>query len=54
VDAKTGDILWEEKNFTGDTEYFVSQVSSLGEQKAAVDAVDHLAKNIADRIVEDW
>ena len=54
VDAKTGDVLWEEPNFTGDTEYFVSQVSSLSEQKAALDAVDHLAKNITDRIVEDW
>ncbi len=54
VDAKTGETLWEEPNFTGDTEYFVSDVTSLGEQKAALQAVDRLAKNVVDRIVEDW
>ncbi len=54
VDAKTGELLWEEPNFTGDTEYFVSDVTSLGEQKAALQAVDRLAKNVVDRIVEDW
>ncbi len=54
VDAKTGDIIWEEPNFSGSTEYYVTTVTSIGEQKAAVDAVQRLAYNIADRIVEDW
>ncbi len=54
VEAKTGDLIWEEPNFSGDTEYYVTTVTSIGEQKAAVDAVQHLAYNIADRIVEDW
>ena len=54
VEAKTGDIIWEEPNFTGDTEYFVTTVTSIGEQKAAVDAVHRLAYNIVDRITEDW
>ena len=54
VDAKTGDTLWEEPNFTGDTEYYVTSVTSIGQQKAAVDAVHHLAYNIVDRVVEDW
>ncbi|MFA5160132.1 MAG: LptE family protein [Candidatus Omnitrophota bacterium] len=54
VEAKTGDLIWEEPNFSGDTEYYVTNVTSIGEQKAAVDAVHHLAYNIADRIVEDW
>jgi outer membrane lipopolysaccharide assembly protein LptE/RlpB len=54
VDAKTGDILWTEPNFTGDNEYYVTDVTSIGEQKAAMDAVDRLAYNIVDRIVEDW
>ncbi len=54
LDAKTGDLIWEEPNFTGDNEYYVTNVTSIGEQKAAVDAVDRLAFNIVDRIVEDW
>jgi ethanolamine utilization protein EutQ (cupin superfamily) len=54
VDAKTGDLIWEEPNFTGDNEYYVSNVVSLGEQKAALEAVDKLAANIVDRVVQDW
>lgn len=54
VDAKTGDLIWEEPNFTGDKEYYVTSVTSIGEQKAAVDVVERLAFNIANRIVEDW
>lgn len=54
VDAKTGDVIWEEPEFMGDTEYYVTDVSSIGQQKAAQDAVGRLARNIADRIVEDW
>lgn len=54
VDAKTGDLIWEEPNFTGDNEYYVTDITSIGEQKAAMDAVDRLAYNIVDRVVEDW
>ena len=53
-DAKTGDLIWEEPNFTGDNEYYVTDVTSIGEQKAAVDVVRKLATNIVDRVVEDW
>lgn len=54
VEAKTGNIIWEEPNFSGGTEYYVTTVTSIGEQKAAVDGVQRLAYNIVDRIVEDW
>ena len=54
VEAKTGDIIWEETNFSGGTEYYVNTVTSIGEQKAAGDAVRSLAYNIVDRITEDW
>jgi hypothetical protein len=54
VDGKTGDLIWEEPNFTGDNEYYVSTVTSLSEQKAAMDVVDKLAANIVDRVVQDW
>ncbi len=54
VEAKTGDLIWEEPNFSGGIEYYVTNVTSIGEQKASVDAVNNLAGNIVDRIVEDW
>ncbi len=54
TDRKTGQVIWEEPNFTGDTEYFVSVIRSLSRQEAAQRAVDRLAKNVVDRIVEDW
>ncbi len=54
VDAKTGDLIWEEPNFTGDNEYYVSNVTSLAEQKAAKDVVESLAVNVVDRVVQDW
>jgi len=54
VDAKTGDLIWEEPNFSGETEYYVTQVTSIGEQQASIGAVERLAYNIADRITEDW
>ncbi len=54
VNAKTGDLIWAEPNFSGENEYYVTTVTSIGQQKAAVDAVRRLAYNIADRITEDW
>lgn len=54
VEAKTGNLIWEEPNFSGGIEYYVTPVTSIGEQRAAQNAVHRLAYNIVDRIVEDW
>jgi len=54
VEAKTGDVIWAEPNFSGDTEYYITTVTSIGQQKASVDAVHRLAYNIVDRITDDW
>lgn len=54
VDNRTGEVIWEEPNVTGDAEYFVSDVRSLAREEAAQRAVKRLAKNVVDRIVEDW
>lgn len=54
VDAKTRKILWEEKQFTGDADFFISEVRSIGREEGAQRAVERLAKNIVDRVVEDW
>lgn len=51
---KTGEVIWTEPHFTGDAEYFVSRVRSLGREEAAGRAVERLARNVVDRIVEDW
>jgi len=53
-DAKAGDTIWEESNFSGGTEYYVTTVTSIGMQKASEDAVTNLAYNIVNRVVEDW
>ncbi len=53
-DAKTKQVYWEEPNLSGDAEYFVSDVRSLARDEAAQRAVERLARNIVDRIVEDW
>ena len=53
-EVKTGKVLWEEQNFSGDESYFVtgSRAGSLGD--AADKAIDSLARNVVDRITEDW
>jgi len=52
--VKTGQIIWEEPNFSGDAEYFVSGVRSIAREEAAQQAVERLARNVVDRVVEDW
>lgn len=54
VDGRTGEAIWEEPNFSGEAEYFVSSVRSIARQEAAERAIDRLARNVVDRIVEDW
>ena len=54
VSTKTKELLWEEPNFSGDSEYFVSDVRSVGREEGVQRAVDRLARNVVDRIVEDW
>jgi hypothetical protein len=51
---KTGKVIWTEKNFTGDTEYFIEGGSTVTERTAARNAIEDLAKKIVNRIVEDW
>ena len=52
--VKTGQIIWEEPNFSGDAEYFVSGVRTIAREEAAQQAVERLARNVVDRVVEDW
>lgn len=54
IHRETGEVLWHEANFSGDDEYFVSDIRTISQERAAEDAVDRLAVNVVDRIVEDW
>ncbi len=51
---KNGKVIWEEPNFSGSSEYFISDVRSIGRDEASRQVVERIAKNIVDRIVEDW
>lgn len=54
VNTRTKEVIFEEPNFSGDAEYFVTDVRSLGREEAVNRAIDRLAKNVVDRVVEDW
>lgn len=54
VDARTGTVMWTEKNFRGRTEYIRSSSGSISERAAVKAAREDLAKKIVDRVVEDW
>ena len=54
IDTKTNEVIWAEPNFSGDAEYFVSDVRSTAREEGSRRAVERLAKNVVDRIVEDW
>lgn len=54
IDGKTGEIIWEEPSFSGETEYFVDDFKGISRQAASEQAVEDLARNVVDRIVEDW
>lgn len=54
IHASTGEEMWHEPSFSGDEEYFVSDIRTISQQEASVGAVDRLAVNVVDRIVEDW
>ena len=53
-DRKTGEILWEESNFSGDTSYFVLGPRAVARGEAVDRAIDRLSRNVVDRIAEDW
>lgn len=54
IHRETSEVLWHEPNFSGDNEYFVSDVRTVSQEEAAEKAVEKLAVNVVDRIVEDW
>ena len=51
LDASSQDLLWEVKNFVGDTTYFTQEES---ESSAISKAVSDLARRIVDRAIDVW
>ena len=49
VSAET--LLWQVKNFTGDTAYFTA---SKSESQAISEAVSDLARRVVDRVIDIW
>ncbi|MFA5117778.1 MAG: LPS assembly lipoprotein LptE [Candidatus Omnitrophota bacterium] len=47
-------IIWEEKNFAGESTYFTSGVNTKSEGTAINDAVTDLCRRIVERTVEQW
>ncbi len=54
IDQLTGEIMWKESGFIGDTTYFATGTRSESEQSALDRAVTDLARRIVERSVENW
>ena len=53
-DAETGEILWEETNFVGDTTYDRTGANAVSESTAIEDAITDLVRRIVERTIENW
>jgi outer membrane lipopolysaccharide assembly protein LptE/RlpB len=53
-DRKEDMLLWEEKNFTGDTSYFTMGATAKSEETAIREAIVDISRRIVARVVEEW
>ncbi len=53
-DSRSQKVIWEEKNFVGDTSFLISGPSAVSEGDARENAIQELARRIVDRAVEEW
>lgn len=53
-DRRTQTLIWEEKNFVGDTTFSTTGPRAKSEEKALGDAMGELSRRIVDRVVEEW
>lgn len=52
--TKTGEVVWREKGFAGETTYRTTGALTKTEATAVNDAIDDLARRIVERTVEAW
>ncbi len=53
-DSKTGDLIWKEKGFAGETTYRTTGSLAKNENSAAKEAIADVARRIVERTVEAW
>lgn len=53
-DSRQQKVLWEEKQFVGDTTFFTTGPLAKSEEKARGESLEKLARRIVDRTVEEW
>ena len=54
LNAKTGNMIWTEKGFAGETTYNTTGPLAKTDTAAVNDAIDDLARRIVERTVEAW
>ncbi len=54
TNTKTGNVMWKERGFAGETTYRTNGVLAKTETTAVNDAIDDLARRIVERTVEAW
>jgi hypothetical protein len=54
MNNKTGNLMWAEKGFAGETTYKTRGPLAKSETAAVNDAIDDLARRIVERTVEAW
>lgn len=53
-DLRTNKIIWHEPYFTGEIIYVLQGAGSITEQQASNEAITKYARDVVDRMVEDW
>lgn len=54
VNSRTGETIWEERGFAGETTYYTSGSLAKSENQGVTDAILDLARRIVERTVEAW
>ena len=52
--TRLGQMVWREKGFTGEAEYFIRGPLASSESDAIKVAIEDLARRIVERTIEDW
>ena len=53
-DPEKEKVVWEERNFAGETTFFLTGPKAKSESSAIEDAVTDLGRRVVERTVEDW
>jgi hypothetical protein len=52
--SKTGELIWQKDNFSGDTSYYITGSRAKSEKDALDDAIKDLARRVVEEFVEAW